>query len=200
MSGANGGHWTLEQHNAWYGYNFNQGATDYIINVLKPQSVLEFGCGVGWYCKYLSDYGVNPMHGIEPATMDPSNFENEGCEQFNFDVTRQDEPDGIQEYYDVVLSLEVLEHIPREFHTKVFDYLASKEPHVVVFSGARVGQGGHGHVAERPEEEWRAEWTERGYIFMPELTQHIRKVCTPKNTNHIRNIQVFTNGRNIRKD
>lgn len=195
MSGTNGGSWTLEQHQQWYGYNFNEGASKAALELIKPESILEFGCGVGWYCKYFSDNGVKTVHGIEPETMDPNNFLNDGCEQFAFDVTSQDEPEGIHDKYDVVWSLEVAEHIPHEHHKAVFDYLANKEPRIVVFSGARVGQGGHGHVAERPEEEWRSEWTSRDYILNEELTQALRKRCTPRNTNHIRNIQVFTNGR-----
>lgn len=195
MSGTDGGSWTLQQHQQWYGYNFNEGASKAALELIKPESILEFGCGVGWYCKYFSDKGIKTVHGIEPETMDPNNFLNDGCEQFAFDVTFQDEPEGIQDKYDVVWSLEVAEHIPHEHHKAVFDYLAAKEPRIVVFSGARVGQGGHGHVAERPEEEWRSEWTSRDYILNEELTIALRKRCTPRNTNHIRNIQVFTNGR-----
>lgn len=199
MTGHNGS-WTLEQHQQWYGYNFNEGVTKTALEVINPKSILEFGCGVGWYCKYFSDHGVGIVHGIEPQEMDANNFDGDGCRQFVYDVTTQEEPEDIRDHYDVVWSLEVLEHIPREFHKQVFDYLASKEPRIVVFSGARVGQGGHGHVAERDELEWRDEWTSRDYILNIELTHLFRRMCTPRNTNHIRNIMVFTNGRATGQD
>jgi hypothetical protein len=190
-SGGNGGAWGLNEHLKLYGKNFNNGVAEFIVKEIKPTSLLEFGCGVGWYCDYISGQGTNPVHGIEPEPMDPECFKNEGCKQFCFDATSQEEPDGMLEHYDMVLSLEVMEHIPREHHTKMFDYLASKKPRVVLFSGARPGQGGHGHIAERPEKEWISEWESRGYKKDLVLTQKARNSCNRRNTNHIRNINVY---------
>lgn len=192
MQGRNGGAWTLDAHLKLYGHNFNSGVSEFIIKELKPTSILEFGCGVGWYCKYMSDNGVEIVHGIEPEKMDESNFVNDGCEQFCFNVTEQEEPEGILSQYDMVLSLEVMEHVPRKFHDRAFDFLASKKPRIVVFGAARVNQGGHGHVAERPEEEWIQEWVKRGYTKNQELTDKARKSCSARNTNHIKNINVYT--------
>ena len=140
----------------------------------------------------MSDNGVDIVHGIEPEKMDESNFTNEGCSQFCFDVTQDEEPSEMLSQYDMVLSLEVMEHVPRKFHTKAFDFLASKKPRIVVFGAARVGQGGHGHIAERNEEEWIQEWESRGYTRNQELTDLARKSCSKRNTNHIKNINVYT--------
>ena len=184
--------WTLEEHLKWYGKNFNDGAAKWILDNGKPTSLLEFGCGGGYYCQYWSDEGTPVVHGIEPEQMDQSCFVNEGCEQFVFDVTKQAEPEGMQEEYDMVVSIEVMEHVPLKFHTKVFDYLAGKNPRMVVFSGARIGQGGHGHIACRSEEDWRSEWLKRGFKFEKELTKQLRAASNPRNGNHVRNLQVFT--------
>jgi hypothetical protein len=58
-------------------------------------------------------------------------------------------------------------------------------------SGARPEQGGHGHVAERPEAEWRQEFVSRGLAFEPDLTRLAREMCDEMNIIHRRNIQVF---------
>ena len=187
--------WTLEEHMSWYGKNFNDGAAKWILENTNSNSILEFGCGGGYYCQYWSDNGVKFVHGIEPEEMDKSCFVNEGCEQFVLDITSQPESEGIHSRYDTIVSIEVMEHVPRQHHTLVFDWLASKNPRMVIFSGARIGQGGKGHIACRSEEDWRSEWTKRGFKFQQLLTNQIRKHSNPRNGNHVKNLQVFTNDR-----
>jgi hypothetical protein len=79
-----------------------------------------------------------------------------------------------------VLCLEVMEHIPLPGHLVAFDNVCySVAPGgFLVFSGATPGQGGHGHVAERPEEEWRWEIERRGLVYMPTLSAGLRQAAT----------------------
>ena len=63
-------HWTAEQHNQWYGKNFNDGMNRWVVETLKPKTVLEFGCGVGWYCEFFSKNGVETVHGIYTSMQD----------------------------------------------------------------------------------------------------------------------------------
>jgi hypothetical protein len=58
-----------------------------------------------------------------------------------------------------------MEHIKRPHHDKVFDFLAKHCGKTMVFSGATIGQQGLGHVAERPEREWRQELEKRGLVL-----------------------------------
>ena len=191
MKGKTGGAWSLDSHKI-QNHRFNNGLAEFVYNEFKPKSVLEFGCGIGWYCDYFSSNGASIVHGIEPELMDENYFKNEGCKQFCFDVTQDDEPEDMLDQYDMIFSLEVLEHIPRKYHEKVFDFLASKKPKIVVFSAARVGQGGHGHIACRPEEEWIQEWKSRGYVRNEELTNKVRESSNRRNINHIKNVNVYT--------
>ena len=136
--------------------------------------------------------GAKIVHAIEPEIMDQSLFDKEkGCIQFAFDITKDPLPKEIEEMqYDLVYSIEVMEHIELEYHSQIFDFLTSKSTNIV-FSGARVGQAGTGHIACRPEEEWRQEFLDRGFTFLEDLTQEIRQASNKRNTNHIRNLQVF---------
>ena len=184
-------HWTLDTHKNLYPNNFNDGMNRWVVENLKPTTVLEFGCGIGWYCNFFSNHGVKTVHGIEPAPMDPEMFSHVNCKQFTWDATVQPEPKGLLSNYDMIFSVEVMEHVDRKFHKKIFDYLSSKNPRIVVFSAARVGQGGHGHIAERPENEWIKEWSDRNYIVDKELTKQIRNSSNKRNINHIRNLNVY---------
>lgn len=83
------------------------------------------------------------------------------------------------------------EHIPIDKHEALFDFLVSHAGRIIVFSGARPGQGGHGHIAERAEHEWREEFVKRGCRFDPRLTIQARSMCNPRNINHRQNLQVF---------
>jgi len=184
-------HWTAEQHNQWYGKNFNDGMNRWVVETLKPKTVLEFGCGVGWYCEFFSKNGVETVHGIEPAPMEAERFSEDNCQQFMWDATTQPEPEGILSNYDMIFSVEVMEHVHKSYHPKVFDILASKKPRVVVFSAATPGQGGHGHIAERYEIEWIGEWGKRGYAVDKNLTDGIKKSCNKRNINHVKNLHVY---------
>ena len=184
-------HWSFEDHKNWYPNNFDNGMVDFVIEKLRPHSVLEFGCGIGDSCHYLSEAGVPIVHGIEPEPMDPEMFKNEGCRQFVWDITTQEEPEGILPEYDMILSIEVMEHVDRKFHEKVFNYLASKNPRVILFSAATPGQGGHCHIAERVEKEWISEWNSRMFAVDDHLTKEVKESCNKRNINHKKNCIVY---------
>jgi len=187
--------WTPEFHRRTYPNNFNNGLCKYIAETYGPNNVLEFGCGLGWYCKYFSDNCKGNVYGIEPNLMDFRNFENANAEQLCLDLTVEELPNNLFNFdLDLFLSIEVMEHIHLKYHSRLFDMFVAQKPKIVIFSAARVGQGGHGHIAERNEEQWRKEWTSRGYIFSEEKTQSLRKNSNKTNINHIKNLQFFERG------
>jgi len=191
--GKNGGHWSKEEHLKQNGlHTFNNGVCDWVINNFKPNNVLEFGCGMGYYSSYFSRKGVDTVHGVEPKFMGNELFDEENnCLQFNFDITVDDIPEKIKNTkYDVLFTLEVMEHIDRKFHDKIFDFFTEKSD-IIVFSGARIGQVGHGHISCRDELDWRSEFIKRGYRFKEDLTKDVRISSNKININHRKNIQVF---------
>jgi len=192
--GSDGGHWSKDAHLRMNGaHTFNNGICGWIMNNLKPTSVLEFGCGLGFYSNYFSSKGAATVHAIEPEKMDSRMFSEErDCIQFEFDITKDDIPEKINNReYDLVFSMEVMEHIDRKYHDDIFDFLCEKSNKFIVFSAARMGQFGHGHIACRNQEDWRSEFPKRGFKFNPEMTEKIRKASNEINVNHKRNVQVF---------
>jgi 2-polyprenyl-3-methyl-5-hydroxy-6-metoxy-1,4-benzoquinol methylase len=92
----------------------------------QPKSVLDYGCGSGAFLALLRDkYGVGKVEGLEIS--EPSR--EVAISRYSLDVAPS--PEALhQEFYDFVLLLEVIEHIPDpvEFLTSV---------------SARVPVGGH---------------------------------------------------------
>ena len=60
------------------------------------------------------------------------------------------------EEYDLTMSIEVLEHIPVEFHRHIIKALAQASRHYLVLSVAHPGQPGEGHVG--PSMKTRDQW------------------------------------------
>ena len=187
--------WTLIEHHKHHNNNFNDGLAKSIYELFKPNTILEFGCGVGYYCNYWSNCeGVETVHGIEPNEMDQKMFNNTNCKQLTFNLINDDESQfEFLDKYDLVVSIEVAEHIDRKYHDRLFDFLTKKSKNIIVFSGARLNQPGHGHIACRSEEDWRSEFIKRNKTWDIINTNLLRNKSNKRNINHRKNIQVFKN-------
>lgn len=191
MKGQAGGGWDKETHEVLYGQNLNTGLGDFIVRHLQPKDILEFGSGLCGLANYISDrVALNPSFCLEPEVVIEAPL-GANLNLLNVDVLTQQPPSVLDALFDLVLSIEVAEHVPRELHERLFDFLVARAHRLIVFSAARPGQGGHGHVAERPELEWREEFTRRGCRFDPALTMLARNMSNTRNINHRRNLQVF---------
>jgi len=189
--GCRGGAWSLNTHHAFGTSIVNSGLGDFITTKICPASLLEFGSGTGDLASYIV-CKLPHVHGccIEPLVPAPPKLPIT-LEWLNVDILNKNDSRVPPGPYDLVLSIEVAEHIERNHHSFLFDFLAERASNWVVFSAARAGQGGHGHVAERPEKEWHDEWVSRGFYFCESLTEMARKMCNQRNINHRRNLMVF---------
>lgn len=189
MIGENGGAWTTETHKALYGKNLNFGLGNFICRHLKPTDMLEFGSGLCDLANLIADsMALDASYCIEPEIVADVR---QNLNLLNIDIFTTPSPRVLDRRFDLILSIEVAEHIPLDQHESLFDYLVARAGNWIVFSGARPGQGGHGHVAERTELDWRSEFSRRGCEFDPRLTGLARSMSDEKNINHRQNIQVF---------
>jgi SAM-dependent methyltransferase len=69
------------------------------------------------------------------------------------------QPDG----FDIAYSFEVAEHVTADLGERLVEFLARLAP-VAVFSGARPGQHGQGHVNEQPREYWVERFARNGMV------------------------------------
>jgi len=194
-----GGSWTVTDHLCAYGFNWPEPLGRFLTFQLKPKRVLEFGCGLGLTADYLARFGRNTeVTCIEPQAMLPEVFATSGNKQLHHLMVDASKPrntpdfDCIQELqatdFDLVLSLEVLEHVPEHAHTAVLDLLANATTKFLVFAAARVGQAGHGHISPRSRRHYILEFKKRGLRYLPRMTK------TAQSTTYIhRNYDLFGN-------
>ncbi len=79
--------------------------------------------------------------------------------------------------YDIVVSLEVAEHIPAEFEANFLDNLARYAKEGLLLSWAAVGQGGYAHVNNRPLEHVTTQLQRRGFRLNSELSKQFKQAA-----------------------
>ena len=127
--------------------------------------ILDVGCGPGLY--------VNEMRkvGLDAFGVDGDERLVEGPYLRRLDITGPDVFWGDHGGFDVVLSLEVGEHIPRSDADLYVDFLVGTHPDIIYFSAARPGQGGHGHINTQPKAYWVEKLHRAGFWLNPDATE-----------------------------
>jgi SAM-dependent methyltransferase len=134
-----------------------------------PQSYLDVGCGTGIMVKTAEKLGVQ-AYGVDQLVDDtwPKNFYHKNL------VDRFILPTG---QVDLVTSFEVGEHLHETAHATycgtLADNLMPGNGHYLLFSAARPGQGGTGHIACRPAEYWHYELSLRGVAYNRLMTMNL---------------------------
>lgn len=144
-----------------------------------PKSYLDVGCGTGIMVKTAEKLGVDAF-GVDQLVDEtwPKNFFHKNL------VDRFELP---QRPVELVTSLEVGEHLHETAHATYCGTLCDNlAPHgLLVFTAARPGQGGTGHVALRPAEYWHYEFRIRGLAYQDNLTMNLAllwaKIQSPLN-------------------
>jgi SAM-dependent methyltransferase len=129
----------------------------------KFKSVIDLGCGNAYIVSLLEKCGreVVAMDGSEHAQGYADNVV-----VHTFDLTRP-----IVEFpfvspmpmFDLVLCLEVAEHLPPEAADTIVKSISDVARNYVVFSAAEKGYGGTDHLNEQPKEYWREKFEARGF-------------------------------------
>jgi SAM-dependent methyltransferase len=134
--------------------------------LFKPKTVLDVGCGEGWWAKEFQNQGAL-VAGIDGEHVEPviENFHVRDLEEHLSAVAgwlAADDAKAADPKADLVLCLEVAEHLsPGRAESFVHELTASGK--TVVFSAAIPGQGGAGHVNEQWPDYWVKLFRENGY-------------------------------------
>jgi SAM-dependent methyltransferase len=128
-----------------------------IMEMVRPQSVVDVGCGRGSWLVAFQELGVPDVLGFDGLTEESSLLRPDHFQQVDLR-----EPLVISREFDLALCLEVAEHLPSRSANRLVEQLTTLAP-VVLFSAAIPGQGGPGHVNERWPDYWAKKFRRHGY-------------------------------------
>lgn len=142
-----------------------------VIDMLQPQSVLDVGCGIGTWLSVFKEMGVRNILGIDGDYVDKELLrQNINDDEFlPIDLSRKFD---LNKRFDLVLCLEVAEHMP-ESSSREFALSLSRHSEQILFSAAIPGQIGQGHINEQWLGYWVEIFSELGYsvydLFRPKI-------------------------------
>lgn len=135
-----------------------------ILEIIRPRSAVDFGCGWGPWLKALQERGVDDILGIDGPYINQDKLL---IPADKFLVFQGVKGLPVQRRFDLALCLEVAEHLPSEEAEDLVRILASLSD-VVVFSAAIPGQGdaGIGHINEQWPEYWQELFRRCSYCLL----------------------------------
>jgi SAM-dependent methyltransferase len=131
-----------------------------VIDLVQPRSVIDVGCGLGAWLAVFRDQGVEDVWGMDGPHVDARLLEIAPERFLPTDLRR---PVRLPRRFDLVVSIEVAEHLPPDCATAFVESLTALGP-VVLFSAAIPHQGGVEHLNEQWPEYWAERFGKRGYV------------------------------------
>jgi 2-polyprenyl-3-methyl-5-hydroxy-6-metoxy-1,4-benzoquinol methylase len=131
-----------------------------IQELVRLQSVVDVGCGVGHWAATFHEYGVPHYLGIDGSWVPRRYLAIPEDHFLEHDLTSASDISG---HYDLVVSLEVAEHLP-ERYARQFVHLLTSLGDIVMFSAAIPEQGGGHHVNEQWQSYWADIFATVGYV------------------------------------
>jgi len=137
-----------------------------VYDLVQPETVVDVGCGEGWWGQAFADLGCPVVVGVEretPAVRAPS------VRFYLYDVSEAAPDIGA---FDLALCLEVAEHLPEPSANALVGTLCGLAP-VVLFSAGVPGQRGAGHVNEQWPDYWVERFEAQGFDVSGGLRWHL---------------------------
>jgi SAM-dependent methyltransferase len=131
-----------------------------VLQLLHPRRVVDVGCGWGNWLAVFREHGIDEIWGIDGEYVDRTKLQIPPERFLARDLTG---PFELGRRFDLVVSLEVAEHLPAECAADFVRSLTCLGP-LVLFSAAIPHQGGANHVNEQWPDYWAALFEERGYV------------------------------------
>lgn len=124
-----------------------------IIQLVKPSSMVDVGCGIGTWLAAAESLGVDRLVGVEGPWVKSDDLQSTRIELVTHDLER---PIPALGRFELAMSVEVAEHISHARADGLVAELCGLAP-VVLFGAAVPGQGGVHHI----NEEWQSTWAGR---------------------------------------
>lgn len=140
-----------------------------IMKLIKPKRIIDVGCGTGTWLSVFREYGVEDIFGIDGDWVDKKMLQIPEKRFLSFDLKK---PIKIDKKFDLVISLEVAEHLPQKFAKTLMDSLTRLGP-VILFSAAIPFQGGTDHLNNQWPEYWVKLFQEKDYVVLDPIRKEV---------------------------
>lgn len=144
-----------------------------LVEWIKPESVVDVGCGVGTWLSVFNGLGIKDTLGIDGDYVDRRMLLIPEASFMPLDLRQSVR---LSRRFDLALTVEVAEHLPPECAQSFVQSLTSLAD-VVVFSAAVPGQGQDSglHLNEQWPDYWAALFQEKGYVPIDCIRRRIWK-------------------------
>jgi len=133
-----------------------------VIKLTNPKSVVDVGCGTGTFLSVFKEQGIETLLGLDGKYIDQNallipkeNFVEHDL-RHKIKITKQ---------FDLVVSLEVAEHLPENIAEDFVHSLTSLGS-VILFSAAIPHQGGTHHINEQWPKYWAEKFKTKDYVLI----------------------------------
>jgi hypothetical protein len=140
----------------------------YIFRFKNITSAIDVGCGNGSWLKAVKGLGVKEDLGIDGIQVSPNEMNIEPSEFCKKNLTSFFD---LEKKYDLLISLEVAEHLPENAANTFIKSLTNHSDYIL-FSAAIPGQGGQYHINEQWPNYWNEKFIENGYEAYDILRNH----------------------------
>jgi hypothetical protein len=144
----------------------------------KPTTVADYGCGLGIYVQEFSSRGITAI-GLEYNPRYQAIGKRNGMTILPWDLSSTSTQGRPQKKYDLIICLEVAEHVPPHLANDLVSVLVSSGTSIV-FTSAHPGQGGTGHINEQSREYWIEKFTCAGAEYDSSTTQQLAQMFVNK--------------------
>ncbi|HEY1062861.1 MAG TPA: class I SAM-dependent methyltransferase [Daejeonella sp.] len=134
-----------------------------LIRLLDPQSVIDIGCGIGTFLYCFKKNGVEKVLGIDGDWVNRDLLYKHILPN-EFLVQDLEKPLQLEEKFDLVICIEVAEHLSEKASDILIKTLTNAGK-VVVFSAAIPFQGGQNHINEQWLDYWIKKFSDHEYIL-----------------------------------
>ena len=167
------GEWLTESLSGhWYDASWGRAILD-VLPYADAKDIADFGCGPGWYTYLLRKHGycVNGYDGNPHVKEMSSLFFQDGFYCQHVDLTEFLE---IDDPFDMIISLEVGEHIPDKYEDIFIHNLVRNSKKYILLSWALPKQLGSGHVNCHTNEYIIGKMKEYGFYINTPITNYLR--------------------------
>lgn len=143
----------------------------HIVELFRPRSAIDIGCGIGTWCAALAEAGVTDVFGLDGPWVDRVRFAlgPERFVPFDFDTAAKPyAPPLPRPQFDLLVSFEFLEHVDPIHAGDIVAFMTGIAD-VIVAGAAPPGQGGKNHVNEQWPAYWADQFAARGFVAFDAL-------------------------------